>query len=468
MKALFGCLFAAFIFVLFFFLDPASYGLIGISLVEQRMVGIFLAAMVMYVTECAPPWVTSLIIIMTMILTVSTSSLWFLRDNNIYELGNMVDYRIILESFADPIIMLFLGGFTLAIAINKQKLDIFLARKLLKPFGSNIYVLLLGIILVTALISAFVSDTATAAIMFILMGPLFRSLPEGGDERAAFAMAIPIGALLGGLATPVGTPPNGIALKYLNDVLEMNVGFTDWALLMGPLTLGLLILGWGMLLFFFRFTRKRVTLNLEGSINWDFKTISVLVTFLLTILVWFTGKHNGVNPSAAAIIPLTLLTATGVINRQDVSRIEWTILWMVAGGFALGTGFQKTGLANNLIYSIPFDTWSPVFVLLGASGLCWFLSNFISNSATAALLIPILCAVGVGMGDSLLAVGGIKVLLMGIAMAASLAMSMPISTPATAIASSTGYITQKQMASVGVTIGIVGCLLGYIYLFLFF
>jgi sodium-dependent dicarboxylate transporter 2/3/5 len=137
---------------------------------------------------------------------------------------------------------------------------------------------------------------------------------------------------------------------------------------------------------------------------------------------------------------------------------------MVAGGCALGLGFNKSGLAHDLVNAIPFAQWSPMAVLIGSGLICWLLSNFISNSATAALLVPILCAVGVGMGDSLDSVGGVRTLLIGVALSASMAMTLPISTPPNALAHSTGFVTQNDMARAGLIIGVLGGIVGYLWL----
>ncbi|MCF0179757.1 MAG: anion permease, partial [Bacteroidales bacterium] len=185
-------------------------------------------------------------------------------------------------------------------------------------------------------------------------------------------------------------------------------------------------------------------------------------------ILWFTGEWNGVNANAVALVPIAMLAVTGVLTKKDLEKINWSVLWMVAGGFALGLGFNKSGLASNLVTSIPFAEWSGLVVLIVAGLICWILSNFISNSATAALLIPILTAVGEGMGAEYAADGGLKTLLIGTAMAASLAMTLPISTPPNAIASSTGIIDQKDMAKSGLAIGLIGGVVGYVILILAF
>lgn len=134
---------------------------------------------------------------------------------------------------------------------------------------------------------------------------------------------------------------------------------------------------------------------------------------------------------------------------------------MVAGGFALGLAMNGTGLAETAIKSIPFGEWSPVIILIIAGLVCFFLSNFISNTATAALMIPILTVVCSGMGDKLDVIGGTSTVLIGIAVAASAAMSLPISTPPNAIAFSTGLVKQNDMAKTGIIVGFVALIIGF-------
>ena len=137
---------------------------------------------------------------------------------------------------------------------------------------------------------------------------------------------------------------------------------------------------------------------------------------------------------------------------------------MVAGGFALGLGMNGSGLADVAIESIPFGSWSPIVIVSGL--ICYFLSNFISNTATAALLMPILAVVCRAMGNKLDVIGGTSTVLIGVAIAASTAMCLPISTPPNAIAYSTGLIEQKDMLKAGLTCGLISIILGYGLLFL--
>ncbi len=470
-KTVIGGLLALIAYFTILFIPSESYGLPGLSLVEQRMVAIFVTAAILWLSEAIPTWCTSVLIIMVMLLTVSDSALWLFQSPAEGEtLGKLISYQSILACFADPVIILFIGGFVLAIGVSKVGLDVFMAKVLLYPFGTRTPMVLLGFILVTALFSAFISNTATAAMMLAFLGPILRALPANGKGRIALAMAIPLGANIGGIATPIGTPPNGIALKYLNDPtgLNLNLSFGDWVVMMLPITLITLFIGWVILLWFFPFKEKHVKLEIKGGLKKGYKTWAVIVAFLLTVIVWFSGAFNKVNANAAALIPVTILCLTGILNKKDLEQINWSVLWMVAGGFALGLGFKETGLAANLVHSIPFAEWSPLVVLISSGLICWVLSNFISNTATAALLVPILCAVGTGMGDVLNEVGGVQTLLVGIALSASMAMTLPISTPPNALAHSTGFISQYDMAKSGALIGILGGVIGYLLMIFVF
>lgn len=440
------------------------FGVEGFTVIEQRLVAIFALAALMWIFDEIPAWTTSMLVVTVMLVAVSDSSFWFFEQGyEAEEYGQAVKYQSIMHSFADPIIMLFIGGFILAIAATKSGLDMALARAMLKPFGTQSRYVLLGFVLVTALFSMFLSNTATAAMMVMFLTPVLKALPADGKGKIGLAMAIPIGANIGGMATPVGTPPNAIALKYLNDPsgLGLDISFGGWVSFMFPLTLIVLIIGWGVLLYLFPFKQKTIELKIEGKAKRDWRSILVYITFAVTLLLWMTDKFTGVNSNVVAMIPVGVFCVTGVITRRDLEEINWSILWMVAGGFALGVGLNETGLAKHIIETIPFNTWSAVAMIIGTGLICYLMSNFISNTATASLLVPILAVAGMSMRENLAAVGGVSTLLIGIAISASLAMILPVSTPPNALASATGMIQQKDMVKVGIIIGVIGLALGY-------
>ncbi len=438
------------------------FGIDGLTIVQQRVIAIFVMAVMLWITEAIPAWATSVTIIFVLLFFVSNSSFSFMQGSE-GEYGQLLDSVGIMACFADPTIILFLGGFILAIASTKSGLDVWMAKNMIRPFGKKSENVLLGFMLITGIFSMFISNTATAAMMLTFLTPVFKALPANGKGRIALTMAIPIGANLGGMGTPIGTPPNAFAYKVLNDPagLNMDIGFGQWMLVMAPLVILLLIIAWFVLKKLFPFKQKTIELKIDGDMQRNWRTVVVGVTFAITILLWVFGKQLGINANTVAMLPIAVFAFTGVITAKDLQDIDWGVIWMVAGGFALGLAMNGTGLAKVAVESIPFGEWSPIAILIVAGIVCFFLSNFISNTATSALLIPILSVVCSGMGDKLNIIGGESTVLIGIAVAASAAMSLPISTPPNAIAYSTGLIEQKDMAKAGITTGIITLILGF-------
>lgn len=445
---------------LFLWLVPIDFfGVEGLNVVQQRMIAIFAFAALMWMFEIIPAWTTSVVIIVLMLLTISNKG-FGLFINNVNDGSVFIDYTAVMAAFANPIIMLFLGGFVLAIAATKVGLDVQLAKILLKPFGTNPKTVMLGILCVVAIFSMFMSNTATAAMMLAFLTPVLKSLPADGKGRIGLALAIPVAANIGGIGTPIGTPPNAIALGYLND-MGMGVTFMDWMLRMVPFVIVMILIAWVLLLFLFPFKAKKIELKIEGGAKPGHHTIVVYVTFALTILLWITEQWTGINSNIVALIPFAVFSATGVIDKKDLSEIEWSVLWMVAGGLALGVGLMKTGLASTLVNAIPFSSMSPFLVMVAAGVIGYLISNFLSHSSAANLLCPIIAVIGSALSAELEPFGGVRALLIGLAISTSVAMLLPISTPPNAIASSTGLVETKDMLKVGVVMGVVGLVLGY-------
>lgn len=483
-----------FAFLWFFPIEPVTVGNLtfGYSLffgdgvlsqVEVRVIALFALAAMFWIFEIIPTWCTSTMIIVLMLLTVSDQAAFtFASDSNV---GDLISYKSILATFAEPTVMLFLGGFALALCATKVGLDAQLARVLMAPFGTNPKMVLLGFLFVIGLFSMFMSNTATAAMMLAFLAPVLRSLPDEGS-KIGLALAIPIAANIGGIGTPIGTPPNTIALKYLNvpSFIETvngklaaanealgttfepiaRIGFPEWCAVMVPYALLMLLISWGLLLLIFPFKVDKIELKIDSKPVKDKNYWIVVVTFIVTVFLWMTEKLHGLNSYVVAMIPVGVFAATGVLGKKEVKSLDWDVLWMVAGGFALGLGLNKTGLAAHLVEAIPFGQWMPVLVLVVAGLLAYALSNFISHSAASALLIPILAAVATGMAGTpgFEGMGGATTLIVTVAVTCSLAMLFPISTPPNAIAHSTGLIKTKDMALTGALIGGIGVVLLYL------
>ena len=447
--------------VMVLWLLPAdSFSIDGLTVVQQRTIAIFCYAALMWMFEIIPAWATSVTTVVFLLLAVSDQG--FTMGTQ----GDLVDYRLLMASFADPVIMLFLGGFVLAISASKVGLDIFLARVMLKPFGTKPKYVLLGFLIVIGMLSMFMSNTATAAMMLAFLTPVLKTLPENGGGRTSLSMSIPIAANIGGMGTPIGTPPNSIAIGQLGQ-LGINIGFDTWMIRMVPVVIVMLLIYWQVLMRLFPFKAKSIEIKIEGECNKDINYWTVTVTFLLTILLWMTGELTHINANVVALVPFAVFAFTGIFKRADFAKIDWHVLWMVAGGFALGTALNKTGLAAAMVASFPFSEWSVVVVLIVSGLLGYVLSNFIANSSAANLLVPILAVVGTAMADNLAVYGGVTTLLVCVAASTSFAMLFPISTPPNAIASSTGLIKTHDMTLVGIIVGIIGLIFSYTVLLLF-
>ena len=407
-------------------LPSTSFGIEGLTVVQQRIIAIFAFATLAWVLEVVPAWATSVTVIGLLLIFTSDSGFILMCDPE--KVGTLLSYKSVMATFADPVIMLFIGGFILAIAAGKTGIDAHLAKVLLKPFGSKSENVLLGFLLITGLFSMFVSNTATAAMMLTFLAPVFKQLPPEG--------------------------------------LNLGIGFGEWMMFMFPLVVVLLLLSWCIIKKLYPFTQKTIELKIEGELKHNFKTKVVIVTFILTVALWLLDSVSGINSYTVALVPFMIFSLTGVIDRRDLEEINWSVIWMVAGGFALGYALNGSGLAKQAVSSIPFGDFSPLVILVLACLICYALSNFISNSATAALLMPILTVVCLAMGDKLNVIGGTPTVLISVAVAASSAMVLPISTPPNALAFATNLISQKDMARIGLIIGIMSMVLGISMLYL--
>ena len=438
---------------------------------EIRVIGVFVMAALFWILQPFPIWSTSMLVIVLMIVTMSDSALAPFRVDGV----TMISHKSIMATFANPIIMLFLGGFFLAAAATKYKMDLNLARVLLKPFGKNPKFVLLGLMLITAVFSMFMSNTATAAMMLAILAPVLKLFDEDDRGKAAFALAIPLGANIGGMGTPIGTPPNAIALGALNDAVARGdlvanpVSFGQWMAFGIPYVIILMVIAWLLLLKIYPIKMKEMILNIEGAGKFDTspKAIIVYITFVVCVVLWVTGKGvHGINDNAIAMIPMAVFALTGVITKKDLNAMSWDVLWLVAGGFALGVGLNATGLAAHLIKTIPFASWSPIALMIGCGIICLFMANFMSHTSTATLLVPILCAVGIACQDNLVGLGGVTALLVSVAFASSLGMSLPISTPPNALAHATGYTDTNGMAKTGIVMGLGGLVISWVMMIL--
>lgn len=413
------------------------------------MAGIFVLAALLWVTEAIPLFATALLVILLEILLLANPArLPWLG----FAGGESPGLRRILHAAADPVLLLFLGGLVLALAATKEGVDRVLSGLFLRPFGRRPAALLLGVILVTAAFSAWMSNTATTAMMMALVAPLLLRLDRAAPFRRALVLAVPFAANLGGLATPVGSPPNAVAMAFLKREGH-ELGFLGWMAAMLPLT-GLLLAGlWWLLLK--RHPAPALELDLgETRARLSWRGRAVVGVFAGTVLLWLTDRWHGIPAEVTALLATVALAVPGIIRAADVDHVEWNVLILIGGGLALGAGLEMTGLDKWIVAQLPLEGVRHGGLLVaglavGALGM----STFMSNTAAANLLLPLgvsaLQAAGAGAAPAV-EVG------VFVAAGASLAMALPISTPPNAIAYARGEITTRDMAAAGGLVGLAG------------
>jgi solute carrier family 13 (sodium-dependent dicarboxylate transporter), member 2/3/5 len=441
--------------VVLWLLPSSAFGIESLTIVQHRVIALFALAAFFWILEPIPIYATSILLITLELLLISDSGLNFLINEENENFGTIMSYKEIMATFASPVILLFLGGFFLATAATKYRLDQNIAGVLLKNFGDNPKWVLLGLMCISAVFSMFMSNTATTAMMLSILIPVLKVFPAQDNARTAFVLGIPIAANLGGIGTPIGTPPNAIALKFLS---HANLTFGKWMAFGVPLVIILLTVAWLLLVILFPSPTKRIKLSLPVDFQKSRKAILVYIIFILTIALWLFDFVHGMNSYVVAMIPVTLFLSTGIINKEDLKLISWEVLWLVSGGIALGLALDKTGLANALISNIPFDSFHPYAIFIMAAFIGLFMANFMSHTATANLTLPLLASIGTAV-SGLESIGGSELIIIGTTLCISCAMSLPISSPPNALAHATGEINTKDMAKVGVLIGFIGLII---------
>jgi len=286
--------------------------------------------------------------------------------------------------------------------------------------------------------------------MIIMVQPFVDTLGKRDQFRKALVLAVPFAANIGGIGTPIGTPPNAIALAQLQ-LSGISISFVSWMAFAVPLMLGALFLVWLLLLVLFRPGTERFEVTMEREFKATPEAMTVYLTFAVTVILWVTGAWHGIPTEVVAVLPATVLTVTRVISEKDFNRLEWNILMLIAGGIALGDGITSTGLDKWIVAALPAQGLS-FFMLTALIGLIAIgLSTVISNSVAALILVPIGLALASGMGGTTLQ---LQVIATMCVIMTSFAMSLPISTPPNAIAYGTGEVRNRDMILAGGIIGV--------------
>ncbi len=448
-RFLFFCVSILFALLMTILLSDASF-----TKVQNYVLFLLFFAISLWVTEAIPPFSVSILIVGFLVFVMGKS-----------EAYDAIQY---LQTWSDSVIWLFLGGFFLAEAMKKTKLDLLLLKAVLPKFGNNPVYVLWGLMLVTAIMSMLMSNTATTAMMIATISPLFTRLNESSNLSKALLLGIPAAASVGGMGTIIGSAPNAIAVGAL-EKLGHPISFLEWMMVGTPLALILLFIFWRVLV-------KKYEINKTESLDFSFlqetpaihsnrveflHKIIVLVILAVTLFCWLMSKWIGIPVAAPSGIPIVGLTITGVLSEKDIRQLPWDTLMLVAGGLALGLAIEEQRIAAHFVEQISHIQVSFIMLLSLFGFITVILSNFMSNTAATTILIP--------MGVSLLAmVGGNDIhpmiLPLVIGLSASCALFLPVSTPPNAIAFSTGLIKQSEFRLGGVIIGFLGPILSMLWI----
>ncbi|MBI3317076.1 MAG: SLC13/DASS family transporter [Candidatus Omnitrophica bacterium] len=415
----------------------------------RRMAFIFVIGALFWAFEILPLFATALVVVLleTFLLLLTPGHLG----------ASKPDFGLFLSPFSHPVIMLFFGGFVLARTYEKFSIDKQIAGLLMERFGNQSFPTMLGFMTATAFLSMWLSNTATTALMLAMIRPVLSSLPARDNLRKAFVLSIPFAANLGGIATPVGSPPNAIAMGLLAEK-GLRLDFISWMALALPLALFLIVLMCFLIHRLFASPTREILFPRNRDFVWDRDRIFVLVISAVTFFLWLTSHWHGIPEGVVALLGVVLLVFFGLVGRGDINRIHWDILILMWGGLSLGLGMEKSGLVKWII-SWPIFELQGFGLLLVLCLLTVFLSTFVSNTATVTLILPVALSLP-GANPVLIA--------FLVALSSSFDFPLPISTPPMAMAYATREIQVRDMLWAGIWFTLLSnvLLLGMIY-FLF-
>ncbi len=444
----------------------------------QSLAVIVVMVVILWVTEALPPAVTALLGAVACVL------------------AGVAPAREVFAPFADPLIFLFIGSFLLAEAIRLHGLDKRLAFGVLSvPWvGERPGRILDAVALACAAISAFISNTCTAAMMMAIVSGIVTAVEEAGATASrkpspAFAtglfLCVAFASSIGGLATPIGTPPNLIGLRFIREQLGVDITFLGWCLIGVPVV--------AVLIVFTGFVLSRMfpagVDRLEGVAEfvareraklgpWTMAQYSVASAFAITVMLWVVPGvvlairgpedpwaivlRDRLPEGVAALIGGTLLFVLPrgepgrwrpVLEWKE-ARIDWGIVLLYGGGIAIGTLCFSTGLASavgrSIEWLVPEGPWSGVVLVVLATTVAVLTSEFTSNTASANMVVPVAIALGMAAGGDALPAA------LAATFAASLGFMMPVSTPCNAIVYGSGRIPLRSMMAAGIILDLAG------------
>ena len=401
----------------------------------------------------------------------------------LFPLTGALDIETTTASYGHKYVFLYLGGFMLAVAIEKWNLHKRIALSIIKSIGTNITYIILGFMVATAFLSMWISNTATSVMMLPIGTAIISQLQDtpstSQNENLIFGkalmLAIAYSASIGGIATLIGTPPNLVFAGIVQEIYGIEISFLQWAMLGVPVSVLLLIVCWKYLTSYaFNFEQKEFPggaaevnrlLSLLGKMGFEEKT--VLLVFIATALCWITRSFlltpllPFIDDTIIAIIAGIILfvlpagkKGTRLLTWEDTIKIPWGIILLFGGGMALAKAFGDTGLAVWIGEKLITLENLPVFVLiLVLVAAVNFLTEVTSNLATTAMLLPILAPMALALNIHP------YFLLVAATLAASCAFMLPVATPPNAVVFGSGHLRIPDMIRTGIWMNVFSILL---------
>ena len=416
---------------------------------------ILLFSAFLWMSEAIPAFAVSLLLIALEITLLGFHDFDFSTGSK--------EWEVYLKPWSSPLIFLFLAGFIMALAASKTKLDLWLAKKVLYYVGSKPENIITGLIGITYLLSMFISNTATAAMMMTILIPMLKHINESNPFNKAILLSVVVGANLGGMATIIGTPPNAIAVGILGSNAPSFIGWIGYAL--PPSLFVVIILRYIIIKFY---PSNEGFINMSGISEVDhyddsttnftkkpmlpsWKKNITIALFIITIGLWLTGPLHHIPTTVISFIPIIGFTIFGIIDADDMTQIRWDVIILIIGGLSLGMAVSKTGLDLWIATLISTDGMSGLWVIFIFAYLVVIISNFMSNTAATNIMLPIVIAIAITISQSTS-----QIAVIAVALSASFAMTLPVSTPPNAIIYSSKKLASKDFLLIGIATALIG------------
>ncbi len=436
----------------------------GLSTQANAVLACTLWVGIWWITDCIPLAVTSLLPII------------------LFPLSGGLDIKATTASYGHKYVFLYIGGFIIAIAIERWNLHKRISLIIINLIGTDLKKIVLGFMMATAFLSMWISNTATSVMMLPIGMAILALMKDDPSTKKnevqvfgkALMLAIAYSASIGGLSTLIGTPPNLILAGIVKEQYGIEITFSQWILLGLPLSLILLAICWKYLTSFafdlgqdmFEEGRAEIKRQLDKLGKTSYEERVVLSTFILTAVLWMSRSLlnqwiPALDDTIIAMISAVLLfiipasdKKRTILTWNEAVKLPWGILLLFGGGLALATGFQQSGLAEFIGSQLSLmQGASIILILIVVVVAVNFLTEITSNIATTAMILPILAPLALVIGVHP------YVLMVGAALAASCAFMLPVATPPNAVVFGSGYLKISDMVKTGIWLNIISIIL---------